>query len=43
MRFSRRFLLSAMPALAIAPAAAWAADDTRAERSEADIMTIPGS
>ena len=33
MRFSRRFLLSAMPALAIAPAAAWAADDTRTERS----------
>jgi protein-disulfide isomerase len=33
MRFSRRFLLSAMPALAIAPAAAWAADDTRSERS----------
>src|ERR1700742_4134390 len=33
MRFSRRFLLSAMPALAVAPAAAWAADDTRAERS----------
>jgi protein-disulfide isomerase len=33
MRFSRRFLLSAVPALAIAPAAAWAADDTRSERS----------
>jgi protein-disulfide isomerase len=33
MRFSRRFLLTAAPALAVVPAAAWAADDTRAERS----------
>jgi protein-disulfide isomerase len=42
MRFSRRFLLSTMPALAIAPAAAWAADDTRAERSvgKADAKTV---
>src|ERR1700761_6351157 len=44
MRFSRRFLLSAVPALAVAPAAAWAADETRAERSigKPDAKTVVG-
>jgi protein-disulfide isomerase len=33
MRFSRRFFLTATPALVAMPATGWAADDTRAERS----------